>query len=123
PSERLGQGWFVYVGSGYRALSLFFRAQDGIRDSHVTGVQTCALPICLLKLSPQQQNKGLRVRGDRTPHGVAYPTETRSTRDRHALDRFVYLGRLVLCGLSREIGRASCRERVVVAGGEGSVKQ
>src|SRR5690606_39748523 len=25
--------------------SLFFRAEDGIRDFHVTGVQTCALPI------------------------------------------------------------------------------
>src|SRR5690606_39504336 len=27
----------------------FFQAEDGIRDFHVTGVQTCALPIsCLL---------------------------------------------------------------------------
>src|SRR6266702_8587070 len=26
----------------------FFQAEDGIRDGHVTGVQTCALPICLL---------------------------------------------------------------------------
>src|SRR5207237_4852665 len=25
----------------------FFQAEDGIRDSSVTGVQTCALPICL----------------------------------------------------------------------------
>src|SRR5690606_41147016 len=25
----------------------FFQAEDGIRDFHVTGVQTCALPICL----------------------------------------------------------------------------
>src|SRR5207253_5644559 len=25
--------------------SLFFHAEDGIRDGHVTGVQTCALPI------------------------------------------------------------------------------
>ena len=25
----------------------FFQAEDGIRDSPVTGVQTCALPICL----------------------------------------------------------------------------
>src|SRR5690625_7245332 len=25
----------------------FFQAEDGIRDGHVTGVQTCALPICL----------------------------------------------------------------------------
>src|SRR5690606_40358257 len=26
----------------------FFQAEDGIRDFHVTGVQTCALPIFLL---------------------------------------------------------------------------
>src|SRR5690606_40798115 len=26
----------------------FFQAEDGIRDFHVTGVQTCALPILLL---------------------------------------------------------------------------
>src|SRR5439155_13425507 len=25
--------------------SFFFQAEDGIRDGHVTGVQTCALPI------------------------------------------------------------------------------
>ena len=25
--------------------ALFFQAEDGIRDAHVTGVQTCALPI------------------------------------------------------------------------------
>src|SRR5690606_41003669 len=28
-------------------LFFFFQAEDGIRDFHVTGVQTCALPICL----------------------------------------------------------------------------
>src|SRR5690606_30982733 len=27
----------------------FFQAEDGIRDFHVTGVQTCALPICLFR--------------------------------------------------------------------------
>src|SRR5690606_27357070 len=26
-------------------MSFFFQAEDGIRDFHVTGVQTCALPI------------------------------------------------------------------------------
>src|SRR5215813_15333000 len=26
----------------------FFQAEDGIRDADVTGVQTCALPICLV---------------------------------------------------------------------------
>src|SRR5690606_40298390 len=34
-------------------LFFFFRAEDGIRDFHVTGVQTCALPIysCFLHFS------------------------------------------------------------------------
>src|SRR5690606_40975888 len=27
------------------SASFFFQAEDGIRDFHVTGVQTCALPI------------------------------------------------------------------------------
>src|SRR5690606_40380957 len=27
-------------------LVFFYQAEDGIRDFHVTGVQTCALPIC-----------------------------------------------------------------------------
>src|SRR5690625_6266564 len=27
------------------AVFFFFQAEDGIRDGHVTGVQTCALPI------------------------------------------------------------------------------
>src|SRR2546426_9001379 len=32
------------VGSGVYVF--FFQAEDGIRDYKVTGVQTCALPIC-----------------------------------------------------------------------------
>src|SRR5690606_40047430 len=32
--------WYVYF------FFFFFQAEDGIRDFHVTGVQTCALPIC-----------------------------------------------------------------------------
>src|SRR5690554_7405831 len=34
----------VYVSIFY----FFFQAEDGIRDADVTGVQTCALPICKL---------------------------------------------------------------------------
>src|SRR5690606_39625388 len=33
----------------------FFQAEDGIRDFHVTGVQTCALPISI-------QNKGYSIK-------------------------------------------------------------
>src|SRR5690625_7995689 len=30
----------------FYSFGFFFQAEDGIRDGHVTGVQTCALPIC-----------------------------------------------------------------------------
>src|SRR5260370_22821735 len=32
--------------TGVQTCAFFFQAEDGIRDSSVTGVQTCALPIC-----------------------------------------------------------------------------
>src|SRR6266700_4408106 len=32
-------------GKNRLELHFFFKAEDGIRDFHVTGVQTCALPI------------------------------------------------------------------------------
>src|SRR6266702_5033396 len=35
----------MYDGSVW-VVFFFFQAEDGIRDGHVTGVQTCALPIC-----------------------------------------------------------------------------
>src|SRR5437660_5617763 len=38
----------------------FFQAEDGIRDGHVTGVQTCALPI-----SACSRNAGRRPRSSR----------------------------------------------------------
>src|SRR2546430_11192199 len=31
----------------YAVIFFFFQAEDGIRDLTVTGVQTCALPICV----------------------------------------------------------------------------
>src|SRR5690606_10513875 len=34
----------------------FFQAEDGIRDFHVTGVQTCALPICNKPNKNQKQH-------------------------------------------------------------------
>src|SRR5690606_39319792 len=35
----------------------FFQAEDGIRDFHVTGVQTCALPILLLGVLVASEGK------------------------------------------------------------------
>src|SRR5690606_40249883 len=39
----------------YVFFFFFFQAEDGIRDFHVTGVQTCALPIYR-----RETNQGLR---------------------------------------------------------------
>src|SRR5690606_40658342 len=36
--------------SGTHSLTFFFQAEDGIRVFHVTGVQTCALPISVNSL-------------------------------------------------------------------------
>src|SRR5690625_5851881 len=49
-------------------MIFFFQAEDGIRDGHVTGVQTCALPIFFLNNFPanlrkyEQQEKVLKNR-------------------------------------------------------------
>src|SRR5690606_40377749 len=43
-SERCGSLSVLLV----KGLFFFFQAEDGIRDFHVTGVQTCALPISLI---------------------------------------------------------------------------
>src|SRR5256885_6970051 len=39
-------------GGGVYICFFFFQAEDGIRDYKVTGVQTCALPICADELEP-----------------------------------------------------------------------
>src|SRR5260370_34996643 len=36
-------------------MPFFFQAEDGIRDSSVTGVQTCALPISVSSVTPPNQ--------------------------------------------------------------------
>src|SRR3989454_2602351 len=65
----------------YVFFFFFFQAEDGIRDYKVTGVQTCALPIC------RPQAAGRRAAGPaaprpaparrfgspRTPYGAVLP--------------------------------------------------
>src|SRR5690606_35768296 len=51
----------------------FFQAEDGIRDFHVTGVQTCALPICIDK----KDRKAATYEGkDGRQYLVEYPNLT-----------------------------------------------
>src|SRR5438067_13853896 len=37
-----------------KVTHFFFQAEDGIRDRNVTGVQTCALPICRHGREPER---------------------------------------------------------------------
>src|SRR6478672_12504153 len=37
---------YLFVPEAMAVEGFFFQAEDGIRDLIVTGVQTCALPIC-----------------------------------------------------------------------------
>src|SRR5262249_59325153 len=83
----------------------FFQAEDGIRDWSVTGVQTCALPICI------PGGRIGRARTRRFHRGIL----DRACRHRPVLVR--------PSGLAPKIGRASCRERGEVSGGGGLLKK
>src|SRR5258706_3465315 len=45
-------------------IDFFFQAEDGIRDWSVTGVQTCALPICDEQSSPSGPHVASAANGD-----------------------------------------------------------
>src|SRR5205807_5176374 len=92
----------------------FFQAEDGIRDYKVTGVQTCALPISSPAGPARSQRSWARKESDNRLQRV----RCAARRD----CRFVPLSGPSRQNAStvRQIGRASCRERVeiaVVAGG------
>src|SRR5690625_5774297 len=81
--------------------SFFFQAEDGIRDGHVTGVQTCALPISGAAAAARAPRR--TDRREPRPHRGAGPPRCGASR---------CAGRRAAGGpASGEIGRASCRER------------
>src|SRR2546430_12994381 len=92
-------------------FDFFFQAEDGIRDLTVTGVQTCALPICRRALRPSVHDDRHRAaRAFQQP--IAFwtaPAAVRGARLRVVADDGAHRARP---GRVAEIGRASCRERV-----------
>src|SRR2546429_4112297 len=69
----------------------FFQAEDGIRDVAVTGVQTCALPICPRtrpSWPPRSRPRGSRRRPPRPAAGGRWPPAAGSgTASRAPADR------------------------------------
>src|SRR5690606_42141746 len=59
-----------------RLCVFFFQAEDGIRDFHVTGVQTCALPIFYSR-AITESSQGQSGNGTRTPRAAARSEERR----------------------------------------------
>src|SRR5690606_39508509 len=91
------------VASVTRALTVFFffQAADGIRDFHVTGVQTCALPIFGRAELPARVTM-------RREQLVGYVSEVRKRLDDLRRDRIYVEGGFDAAGA---VGRASCRGR------------
>src|SRR2546430_15816310 len=80
-------------------IIFFFQAEDGIRDLTVTGVQTCALPICGRELAVGGCQRATAGQGCGGQRGDPGRTESSSF---HVFP-------------PTEIGRASCRERVEIS--------
>src|SRR2546430_13430019 len=88
-------------------IFFFFQAEDGIRDLTVTGVQTCALPICVQKfdsaaislasVSGGGANRSVAVLDHWTPQNPSNTVPRAIVGDPNQND---------------QIGRASCRDRV-----------
>src|SRR5690606_40973924 len=99
-----------------------FQAEDGIRDFHVTGVQTCALPISGKFLSADLD----KASEDNERNSVLLRT---ASGQRLVVVQIAGLvARRIVCQVGEgedveagstygQIGRASCRERATVAGG------
>src|SRR2546430_4008940 len=96
----------------------FFQAEDGIRDLTVTGVQTCALPIC------RRQRSGGQARRGHAPGGAGggrAPAHLQSASRRLAHDALH--GAPVARDPRHEIGRAAWRGRGEISGGAVSLKK
>src|SRR2546422_5654471 len=94
----------------------FFQAEDGIRDVAVTGVQTCALPIFdPVGMELLFERFLSEARGEWPDIDLDLPSGARREAViQHVYQRYGRLGAGMTANVItyREIGRASCRERV-----------
>src|SRR5690606_40268602 len=101
----------------------FFQAEDGIRDFHVTGVQTCALQILRDVIDLEATYGGSMPetpapRDDEDDEEEEKPKKSSDNDDEETEGEGQIEEEVDELALS-QIGRASCRERVEVAVGSG----
>src|SRR5256885_7118418 len=99
--------------SAVRSCSFFFffQAEDGIRDYKVTGVQTCALPICSRGRRAVPGRRGAPLSADWIPVG-AQPRQVRR-RGAEALRQLLQRDVFRLMGGHRE---SDGEYRAIIAG-------
>src|SRR5207253_8722336 len=105
----------------------FFQAEDGIRDGHVTGVQTCALPISEddAALVEWLVLNHLTMSSTAQKQDISDPDLVAAFAHKVATERrLVALYLFTVADIrGTKIGRASCRERMVRTGDYGSYLQ
>src|SRR5690606_40962320 len=87
-------------------IFFFFQAEDGIRDFHVTGVQTCALPIY------ERNHCGTPLRGPREAGGHAAEHRAAPAPARQSADLLRHSVPLSGTGLLRDADPRSEERRV-----------
>src|SRR3712207_307045 len=127
----------LLVTSSRRRRWCFFQAEDGIRDIGVTGVQTCALPICLSILGTtgvvvpyscsswiDSIRRGIDVaRAAGHPHvaGCTGSTSERAVRELHGLPEDALLDMGDFAGAVLKYLRRHPVPRLTIAGGIGKL--
>src|SRR5258708_15309113 len=94
--------------SAWSSVFFFFQAEDGIRDDLVTGVQTCALPILAPRVGATARVEPPAADPTVSAEPVPAPPPPPNVLERHGPAE----ADDVPSRREREIGRASCRERV-----------
>src|SRR5207253_6090492 len=105
------------------------QAEDGIRDGHVTGVQTCALPIYYKAAKASrvphldwESNIQAGIQDAQSALGSSYapPPKSCTVQLRR---RILGWRKTVLPKARSKIGRASCRERVKISEGAAGLEE
>src|SRR5258706_1363585 len=102
---------WLNVSRTLEVVMLLFQAEDGIRDWSVTGVQTCALPICQVRRDGQVKVGGIGVTFQGIYAGATQNLTVTSNLTGPVGPGVTPASVVLVNEIPGEIGRASCRER------------
>src|SRR5437870_6498489 len=88
----------------------FFQAEDGIRDGHVTGVQTCALPISICHTWTECQDLFFLLGKKRDIQGHLWTRTNQAHVPTKYVNELRQLIQFVLRSEERRVGK-ECRSR------------